>query len=201
MIDLFTTANPKAQAIRTPRLLLVKPSMKHFEAWVDLRQKSRNFLEPFEPVWPTDDLTKAAFRRRVKRYQDSGKGNSGAAYLFFTHSGDLIGGATISRMMRGVAQSCAIGYWIGEPHIQKGYMTEALTGLLPTIFIQKQFRRLEAACLPHNAASIKVLEKTGFSREGYAREYLKIAGKWQDHVLFAMLESDFRKLNSQITVD
>ena len=193
MIDLFTPSPHKTTTIETPRLKLLPPTMKHFEGWAELRAKSRSFLEPYEPVWPKDDLTRAAFKRRIKRYQDSDKNNNGASFLFLTHEGEMIGGATISRMLRGVAQSCAIGYWIGEPHIQKGYMSEALLGLLPFVFIQKKFRRLEAACLPHNSASIRVLEKTGFTQEGYAREYLKIAGEWQDHLLFAMLESDFRR--------
>ena len=198
MIDLLTSSLHKTTTIETPRLMLVNPTMKHFEAWAELRAKSRMFLEPFEPVWPKDDLTRASFKRRIKRYQDSDKTNNGASFLFLTHEGEMIGGATISRMLRGVAQSCAIGYWIGEPYIQKGYMSEALLGLLPYVFIQKKFRRFEAACLPHNSASIRVLEKTGFTQEGYAREYLKIAGKWQDHLLFAMLESDFRRQKSSI---
>ena len=198
MIDLFTSSLPKTTTIETPRLKLLPPTMKHYEAWAELRAKSRTFLEPYEPIWPKDDLTRAAFKRRIKRYQNSDKNNVGASFLFLTHEGEMIGGATISRMLRGVAQSCAIGYWIGEPYVKQGYMSEALNGLLPFIFIQKKFRRLEAACLPHNSASIRVLEKTGFTQEGYAREYLKIAGKWQDHLLFAMLESDFRKQKSSI---
>ena len=96
-------------------------------------------------------------------------------------------------MLRGVAQSCAIGYWVGEPHIRRGYMSEAVVGILPEVFIEQGFHRLEAACLPHNIASVRVLEKAGFQREGYARDYLKIAGKWQDHILFAMLESDYKR--------
>ena len=198
MIDIFTSSLHKTAPIETPRLMLVSPTMKHFEAWAELRAKSRTFLEPYEPVWPKDDLTRAAFKRRIKRYQNSDKNNNGASFLFLTHEGEMIGGATISRMLCGVAQSCAIGYWIGEPYIKQGYMSEALHGLLPFVFIQKKFRRLEAACLPHNSASIRVLEKTGFTQEGYAREYLKIAGKWQDHLLFAMLESDFRRQKSPI---
>jgi len=198
MFDIFTSSFHKTTTIETPRLLLTNPTMGHFEAWADLRSKSQVFLEPFEPVWPKGDLTRTAFKRRIKRYQDSDNRNNGASFLFLTHSGELVGGATISRMLRGVAQSCAIGYWIGEPHIKQGYMSEALSGLLPYVFIQKKFRRLEAACLPHNSASIRVLEKTGFTQEGYAREYLKIAGRWQDHLLFAMLESDFRRQESTI---
>ena len=107
MIDLLTSSLHKTTTIETPRLALVSPTMKHFEAWAELRAKSQIFLEPFEPVWPKDDLTRAAFKRRIKRYQDSDKTNNGASFLFLTHEGEMIGGATISRMLRGVEQSCA----------------------------------------------------------------------------------------------
>jgi len=194
MVAFFTPPAREIPNIKTDRLLLTPPALSHFNAWADLREQSRQFLETFEPLWPKDDLTKAAFKRRIKRYQRNERENNGIAYLIFKRaSGTLVGGITVSRILRGVAQSCAIGYWIGEPFIKQGYMSEAVSGILPEIFIEQGFHRLEAACLPHNTASIRVLEKAGFQREGYAREYLKIAGKWQDHLLFAMLESDYKR--------
>lgn len=192
MVTFFAPSARDADIIETERLVLVTPAMSHYEAWAALRSKSQDFLTPYEPTWPRDDLTKTAFRRRVKRYQRSERGRNGFAYLIFDNRNNtLIGGITVSRILRGVAQTCSIGYWTGEPFIGQGYMTEAVVGLLPEIFVEQGFHRLEAACLPHNSASIRVLEKCGFQREGYARGYLKIDGKWQDHFLFAMLEGDF----------
>lgn len=196
MVAFFAPSIRGVQSIETKRLLLAPPTLNHFDAWARLREKSRVFLEPYEPTWPKDDLTKAAFKRRLKRYQRNERESNGIAYLIFKRSDNtLVGGITISRILRGVAQSCAMGYWVGEPYVQQGYMSEAVVAILPEIFIEQNFHRLEAACLPHNIASVRVLEKAGFQREGYAREYLKIAGKWQDHILFAMLESDYKCTN------
>jgi [ribosomal protein S5]-alanine N-acetyltransferase len=91
---------------------------------------------------------------------------------------------------RGVAQSGSLGYWIGSPFARRGYMLGAVRALIPFAFGALRLHRLEAACIPTNAASIGLLEKAGFAREGYAREYLCINGIWQDHLLFARLKDD-----------
>jgi ribosomal-protein-alanine N-acetyltransferase len=91
---------------------------------------------------------------------------------------------------RGVAQSANLGYWSGAEHARRGYMSAAVAALIPFAHGQLRLRRIEAACLPENAVSVRLLEKLGFQREGYARQYLCIAGKWQDHLLYARLSSD-----------
>ena len=78
----------------------------------------------------------------------------------------------------------------------RGYMTAAVRAVIPFVFDSLELHRLEAACLPANAASIKLLERTGFTREGMARRYLKINGVWQDHLLYALLESDSAPLGA-----
>ena len=98
-----------------------------------------------------------------------------------------------SNIRRGVAQSGSLGYWIGQPFARQGYMTEALQGLIGFAFDDLGLHRIEAACLPSNQASRAVLEKIGFSEEGFARDYLRINGSWQDHALFAMLKNDPRR--------
>lgn len=168
--------------------------MKHYEAWSSLRDQSRAFLTPWEPTWPPDDLGRGAFKRRVKRYRMRDN-QTGLSYFLVRKSDQtLVGGITVSRMLRGVAQSCSIGYWVGEPFTRQGYMSEAVTGLYREIFETMQFHRIEAACLPNNDASIKLLEKIGFQREGYARGYLKIDGRWQDHLLYSLLETDYKSM-------
>src|SRR3972149_2462202 len=94
---------------------------------------------------------------------------------------------------RGVTQSCTLGYWIGAKYAQQGYMTAAIRAVTPFVFDSLELHRLDAACLPSNAASIKLLEKTGFKREGLARRYLRINGVWQDHLLYALLDTDTRR--------
>ena len=162
-----------------------------FSEWASLRQRSRAFLAPWEPEWPADDLTRGAFRNRLRRYAIETQEDSGYSFLIF-RAGDhrLLGGVTLSNVRRGVAQSGNLGYWVGEEYARQGYMSAAVAGLIPFAHGQLRLRRIEAACLPENAVSMRLLEKLGFQREGYARQYLCIAGKWQDHLLFAILRGD-----------
>lgn len=172
-------------------VFLRTPRMGDYEEWAALREKSRRFLEPWEPVWPEDDLTRAAFRRRIRRYERDLHEESGYAFLVFRR-GDraMVGGATLTNLRRGAAQAGSLGYWMGESFAGKGYMTAAVAALIPFAHSMLRLRRIEAACLQSNAASIRLLEKLNFTREGLAREYLSIAGRWQDHLLYARLVSD-----------
>lgn len=173
------------------RTYLRAPQPRDWEAWAALRAASRDFLVPWEPTWPHDALTRAAFRRRLRRYEQDSRDDSGYAFYIFSRDDDaLLGGATLSNVRRGVTQSCSLGYWIGELHARKGYMRESLVALLPFIFQEMGLHRVEAACIPTNEASRRLLQRLGFTQEGYARRYLCINGVWQDHLLFAMLASD-----------
>lgn len=179
--------------IATDMVILRAPSMADYPAWSDLRGRSREFLTPWEPLWPIDDLARAAFRRRLRRYQRELNEATGFPFLVFrTQDLSLVGGLTLSHVVRGVTQSCSLGYWMGEPFAGKGLMTAAVRAVIPFVFDTLRLHRLEAACLPHNAASIRLLEKAGFTREGYARRYLCIDGQWQDHLLFAIVADDPR---------
>jgi ribosomal-protein-alanine N-acetyltransferase len=167
------------------------PRMSDWEEWSRLRGESRSFLAPWEPVWPEDDLTRNAFRRRLQRYARDEQNDLGYAFLIFANGGGpLLGGVTLNNVRRGVAQAASLGYWMGARHAGKGYMSAALAALVPFAHGALRLKRIEAACLPHNAASVRLLEKTHFTREGYARNYLCIAGEWQDHLLFARLNTD-----------
>ena len=167
------------------------PQNSDYADWASLREQSRAFLTPWEPVWPADDLTRAAFRRRIKRYAEDQRNDLAYAFLIVRATDDvLVGGLTLANIRRGVAQAGSIGYWTGEPFARQGYMTAALRALIPFSFATLRLHRLEAACIPSNAASIALLEKTGFQREGYARGYLCINGLWQDHLLYARLQGD-----------
>jgi ribosomal-protein-alanine N-acetyltransferase len=163
------------------------PQMTDFDEWAALREASRDFLAPWEPTWPKDDLTRGAFRRRVKRYAEDLRADQGYAFLIYA-DGALVGGLTLANIRRGVAQAGSLGYWMGLPFVRHGYMTAAVRAVTLFGFDTLRLHRLEAACIPSNAGSIRLLEKTGFVREGYAREYLCINGAWQDHLLYARLK-------------
>jgi ribosomal-protein-alanine N-acetyltransferase len=189
----FRTANLSeiAPAIPGEGVLLRAPHMSDWSEWARLREESREFLTPWEPTWPADDLTRAAFRRRIKRYSEDQRGD--LAYAFFIFGKDenvLLGGLTLANIRRGCAQAASLGYWVGSRHANKGHMTAAVRALVPFAFGTLKLHRIEAACIPANTASIRLLEKTGFKREGFARQYLCIDGVWQDHFLYARLEAD-----------
>jgi ribosomal-protein-alanine N-acetyltransferase len=177
--------------IRGEGLYLRYPRMADFPVWAKLRADSREFLTPWEPIWADDELTRSAFRRRIKRYQKETRLDS--AYVFFVlrESDDaLVGGCTISNVRRGVTQCCTLGYWIGSQFARQGYMTGALRALLPFVFRTLGLHRIEAACLTDNDASKNLLARVGFRQEGLARRYLLINGEWADHLLFALLKEE-----------
>lgn len=167
------------------------PQMSDYAMWAALRDASREFLAPWEPIWAADELSRSAFRRRIRRYQREIRGDLAYPFFIFRKTDNaLIGGCTLSNVRRGVTQSAALGYWIGERYARRGHMTAALTVMLPFVFQVLTLHRLEAACIPENEASQALLRKVGFREEGRARRYLQINGEWRDHVLFALLEDD-----------
>ncbi|HEX2841957.1 GNAT family protein [Hyphomicrobium sp.] len=168
------------------------PQMSDYGPWAELRAMSRAHLVPWEPAWPRDDLTKSAYRRRVKHYQREARDDLGYAFLIFEPETDrLMGGLTLSNVRRGVTQSAMLGYWLGTPFVGSGHMTAAVRAVLPHAFEPLRLHRIEAAAQPSNTRSVSVLRRAGFSEEGLARRYLKINGSWQDHLLFAMLAEDW----------
>lgn len=185
--------NDAGPMIRGDRVWLRVPQMADYSEWAHLRGISEGFLRPWEPEWSQDELTRSAFRRRLRHYQrDIRDGVGYAFFLLRSSDNSLLGGATLTNARRGVSQSISIGYWVGAPYARQGYMTAALKALVPFVFENLGFHRLEAACLPNNAASRGLLEKCGFDHEGLARKYLKINGNWQDHLLYAAIDDHLR---------
>jgi ribosomal-protein-alanine N-acetyltransferase len=184
--------DPDAE-IRGLRVVLRHPTMQDYPAWAELRARSRQHLTPWEPQWARDELTRSSFRRRLRQAQRELRDDHGYAYLIFSEASlALLGGLSISNVRRGVAQTASLGYWMGAPHAGRGYMTDAVCAAVQFAFAHLRLNRLEAACLPSNAASKRVLDKVGFKLEGRARRYLKIDGRWQDHDLYALLHDDPR---------
>ena len=172
-------------------LFLRTPSLADYSEWAELRAESRAFLTPWEPTWPADDLTRTAFRRRIRRYQSETREDHAYPFFIFRQSdGALLGGITLSNVTRGMTQTATIGYWMGQRHAGQGAMSRAVRAIVPFAFSTLHLHRIEAACLPHNGASMRLLEKVGFRREGLARGLVCINGRWQDHIVFALLSDD-----------
>ncbi|MCA0401689.1 MAG: GNAT family N-acetyltransferase [Proteobacteria bacterium] len=190
-------ASPSPNLIcHAPGLLLRPPEAHDYRAWADLRERSRGFLQPWEPVWPENDLSLTAFSQRLRRIERERRADQTLAFHIFDGGKTLLGGITFSNIRRRAAMSATLGYWMGAQYAGKGVMSRAVPALCRHAFLHFGFERIEAACLPENAASIRVLEKAGFVREGYARRYLSIAGQRRDHLLFALLPEDLSPSNA-----
>lgn len=185
-------ANDPLLHLRGGQVVLRPARMADYSAWSHLRGLSRPHLTPFEPMWSFDELSRGAFRDRLRRYQSELRADQGYAFLAFTGSNeDLVGGISLSNVRRGVAQTASVGYWIGAPWVRRGYARDSLAAVTKFAFEELRLHRLEAGCMPANTASLRTLEGGRFRREGIAHRYLKIAGKWEDHVLFALTIEDW----------
>ncbi len=179
--------------IETERLTLRPPTHGDFHPWAALRDQSRAFLVPWEPSWAPDHLQRKAFSNRVYWAQRSiSAGSAVPLFLIRRSDQELVGAITLDNIRRGPAQAGTLGYWTGQPFARAGYMREAIAAVVHYAFSQLDLSRIEAACLPENAASRGLLERTGFKYEGVAQSYLQINGRWRTHVLYAALRSDRR---------
>jgi ribosomal-protein-alanine N-acetyltransferase len=173
------------------RVLLRPAAAGDYAEWAAVRRESRQFLEPWEPKWTVDELERGAWRQRLRRYREEMAQGSGMPFLIFEKAtGRLAGGITLGNIRHGVAQSGQIGYWMGVNHAGTGLMHEAVLLVVRFGFETLRLHRIEAACIPDNQRSIRVLEKAGFRREGLLRSYLRINGVWQDHLLYALIAGD-----------
>lgn len=179
--------------IETDRLVLRLPAHADYRAWSSLRRDSAEFLVPWEPAWASDHLSRRSFTNRVY-WSARAEANGTAVPLFLIRHADevLVGAITLDNIRRGPAQSGVLGYWIGAPFARQGYMREAIKAVAHHAFSVLDLSRIEAACLPENAASRGVLEGAGFKYEGVAQSYLQINGRWRNHVLYANLRGDRR---------
>lgn len=197
---------PSLQTVLTgERIWLRAGQTDDWRTWTTLREQSRQFLQPWEPTWSPDALTLDYFCGNLRRQWREWRNGEGYAWLIFKRtevrdqrpdktltSGlcPLIGGISLNDITRGIAQRGTLGYWIGEPFANQGYMTEAVRLICAFGFDQLRLHRIEASCLPHNEASKRILQKIGFSLEGRAAGYLRINGKWEDHLLWGLVKPD-----------
>jgi ribosomal-protein-alanine N-acetyltransferase len=194
---MFRLSDVPLSLISMPRLngahvYLRAPHADDWREWAELRAASRAFLQPWEPTWPEDALTRDAYRRRLRQQMREWRAGEGYAFfMFLRDTRQLVGGINIGNVRRGVAQCASLGYWMGAGFAGRGYMKDGVTAIMPFVFEELRLHRLEAACLPENEPSKGVLRGTGFREEGLARQYLRINGKWHDHVLFALLRTEY----------
>ncbi|MCD7059249.1 GNAT family N-acetyltransferase [Pelagibacterium xiamenense] len=178
-------------------LLLRCPHQSDHIEWRALRVKSRKFLTPYEPRWSDAELSARNFAARVRRNRRDAMLGTEYAFFIFTHIGKrltLVGGLTLSNVRRRAAQNVTLGYWMGADYAGKGIMTRSVALILPFVFDTLALHRIEAACLPDNDASRRVLKANGFKEIGIAEHYLQINGAWRDHMLFALTREHYDAL-------
>jgi len=180
-------------AVETERMTLRLPKGSDFAGWADLRSESAEFLKPWEPIWSRDHLSKKSFRTRVYSAARAAEMGNGMPFFMIRRADQmLVGAITLDNILRGPSQCGTLGYWVGQRFARQGYMLEAVNAVVHHAFVSLDLSRVQAGCLPENAASRGVLEKAGFKYEGVAQSYLQIAGRWRTHVLYARLRNDRR---------
>ena len=171
------------------KVILRKPKKENWKEWAEVRQESRNFLQPWEPSWPRNFLTKESFTRFINMIEMALVKKTGYNFfIFHKKTNNLMGGLSLTNLKSEGYKSITIGYWMGETYAGKGYMRDSLKIISNYCFIDLALNRIEAACLPINLSSKKVLLNAGFKVEGYAKKYLNINGKLEDHLLLAKIK-------------
>lgn len=175
------------------RLYMRPPKKKDWEIWYYVRQRSRNYLTPWEATWNDSHMTENYFHRWVVAQQKKRKQDrSYYHFIFLKETDELMGALNIIHVLRGIAQSAALGYWIGQEFSGNGFMTEAMRLALPYGFHDLQLHRFQAAIINGNHASKALVEKFGFREEGEAQRFLHVNGKWRDHKIYALTKEEWQ---------
>jgi ribosomal-protein-alanine N-acetyltransferase len=185
-----------ALQLSTSRLIVRAAVKDDYTQWAKVRRRNYPYLKPFEPSWPKNCLEEDFFERRVNRLHKDWQLDQCYAFLIFLRNGELIGGMNINNVTRGAGQFASLGYWIDEQCQGQGYMREAGQEILRFAFTNIYLQRINAACLQHNQRSQNLLKSLGFAEEGFAKAYIQIDGKRQDHVLFGLNAEDFLRAPS-----
>ncbi|GAB3216296.1 GNAT family N-acetyltransferase [Kineococcus gypseus] len=157
------------------------------EALAHLLVVNRDFLAPYEPLREQSYFTPAGQRADIHAALDAHERGAGLPRVVLDEGGQLIGRITLSGIVRGALLSCSIGYWIAQAAGGRGAATAAVAQMTEIAFGQLGLHRVQAETLVDNVRSQRVLQKNGFTRYGLAPQYLKIAGRWQDHVMHQLL--------------
>lgn len=169
------------------RVIVRPPHLSDSAQWIKVRRRNESFLKPYEPTWMENCLTEDFFKRRLmQQVRDWQRGRSHSFLIFKKEDNVLIGGVNINNVSRGASQYATLGYWIDEQEQGVGYMAEALRLVIDFGFKSLKLHRFNAGCLKDNERSAKLLLKLGFEEEGFAKKYVQIDGKWQDHRLFGL---------------
>jgi ribosomal-protein-alanine N-acetyltransferase len=153
----------------------------------ELVRASREFLAPWEPLRGEDYFTEAGQRADIETALERHKIGNALPSVILDHTGAVVGRITLNGIVRGAFQSCSVGYWLNAAAVGRGLATAALRETIALAFGELGLHRIQAETLLSNVASQRVLDRNGFVRIGMAPTYLKIAGQWQDFILYQLI--------------
>jgi len=152
--------------------------------------RNRAFLAPWEPVHPDDWFTPEGQRKAIQDVLARHAQGLALPHVVLDRDGAIAGAITLTGIARGAFLSASLGYWVSADRNGQGLATAAIAEMKEIAFGDLGLHRLEAGTLEHNTRSQRVLQRNGFVRIGLAPRYVRIAGRWQDHVLFQVLNED-----------
>jgi ribosomal-protein-alanine N-acetyltransferase len=155
----------------------------------ELQRINRDFLAPWEPARSDGYFTEAGQRTDIENALTEHKQGRNLPYVILDHSARIVGRITLNGIVRGAFQSCSVGYWVSQSVTGRGVATTAVREITGVAFGELGLHRVQAETLPHNVASQRVLQRNGFARIGMAPDYLKIAGRWQEFILYQLINS------------
>ena len=167
-------------------------------AQLELLVRNRDFFKPFEPRRPAEQWTVAAQRELLRAIEERTTGEEYAFGVFLADHDELIGRVNLSNIVRRAFQNAYLGYYLDRERNGRGFMTAAVATVARFAFESARLHRIQAAVMPENVGSIRVVEKVGFRYEGLARNYLRIDGRWRDHKLYALTAEDPRRDESGV---
>ncbi|HEX6518983.1 MAG TPA: GNAT family N-acetyltransferase [Streptosporangiaceae bacterium] len=153
----------------------------------ELITENREFMAPWEPDRGDDYFTVESQRKVIEAGLGRRAEGVSLPHVILDENGEVVGRITLNNIVRGPFQSCSVGYWLSQKANGRGLASAALADMKRIAFAGLGLHRLEAGTLKHNVRSQRVLERNGFERFGLAPKYLKIAGEWQDHILYQVL--------------
>ena len=173
-----------------PRVYLRPLTSTDFPAWRDVRVRSRDWVEPWEPLPEPGvgdpSVDPEAFRARCGAWDRQRHFDAAYGFGIFLLDGTFIGEVSLGSVQRGPFQGASIGYWVDEAHAGQGYVPEAVVLIMGYAFEELGLHRLEACVVPRNTPSRRVVEKLALREEGTALAYLQIRGVWEDHIRYAI---------------
>lgn len=183
----------RAVSLTTDRMTVRTVQYQDAYRLSDYYNENHDFLKPWEPRRDKSYRYPAGWQIRLKIIEDLHRQDSVRYFVMLDQTGDeVIGVINFSNILRGDFHACYLGYSIGEKWQGKGLMFEGLQSAIRYMFRQQNIHRIMANHMPHNHRSGNLLVRLGFEREGYAKNYLMIDGKWQDHVLTALTNAEWK---------